>query len=276
MRTGGYGARNPALPYTPGSDAAGVIESVGAEVADCAVGDRVFTTGTISGAYAELARCQRAQVFPLPSAISFAQGAGLWVPYGTAYRALFQLAHAQPAETVLIHGASGGVGVAAIQWARAAGLKIIGTAGSEKGLELIHGQGAHHVFNHHSPNYQNEILATTGGGGVDVILEMLSNVNLGHDLKLLANLGRVIVIGSRGDVQITPRDLMARQASIIGMMLWNTPEAEAASIAAALSAGLANGTLCPIVGTELPLRAAPEAHRKVLAPGAFGKIVLVP
>lgn len=276
MRAGAYGARNPALPYTPGSDAAGTIESVGADVVDCAVGDRVFTTGTISGAYAELALCQRAQVHPLPPALSFAQGAGLWVPYGTAYRALFQLAHAQPAETVLIHGASGGVGIAAIQWARAAGMAIIGTAGSEKGLELVSAQGADRVFNHHSPDYQNEILAATNGAGVNVILEMLSNVNLGNDLKLLADLGRVIVIGSRGDVQITPRELMARQASIIGMVLWNTPAAEAASIAAAMYAGLANGTLRPIVGAELPLGAAAEAHRRVLEPGAFGKIVLVP
>jgi NADPH2:quinone reductase len=276
MRAGGYGARNPTLPYTPGSDAAGTIESVGADVVDCAIGDRVFTSGTISGAYAELALCQRAQVHPLPASISFSQGAGLWVPYGTAYRALFQLAHAQPAETVLIHGASGGVGIAAIQWARAAGLKIIGTAGSEKGLELVKAQGAKHAFNHHLPEYRNEILAATNGNGVDVILEMLSNVNLGHDLKLLAPLGRVIVIGSRGDVQITPRDLMARQASIIGMVLWNTPAPEAASIAAAMYAALANGTLQPIVGTELPLAAAADAHRQVLEPGAVGKIVLVP
>jgi len=276
MRSGGYGARNPALPYTPGSDAAGVVESVGPEINDLALGDRVFTTGTISGAYAELALCKRSQVHPLPQQISFAQGAAIYVPYGTAYRALFQLAQARPAETVLIHGASGGVGIAAVQLARAVGMTIFGTAGSEQGLELVRAEGAHQVFNHRSPDYQNEILAATNGRGVDVILEMLANVNLGNDLKLLAHLGRVIVIGSRGDVQITPREIMARQGSVIGMVLWNTPDAEAASIHAALYAGLENGTLRPIVGVELPLASAVEAHRRVMEPGAFGKIVLLP
>jgi NADPH2:quinone reductase len=276
MRSGAYGARNPSLPYTPGSDAAGVVESVGPDIDDLAVGDRVFTTGTVSGAYAELALCKRSQVHPLPQQISFAQGAAIYVPYGTAYRALFQLAQARPAETVLVHGASGGVGLAAVQLARAAGMTIIGTAGSKKGFELVKAEGAHHVFNHRSPDYQNEILAATKGRGVDVILEMLANVNLGNDLKLLAHRGRIIVIGSRGDVQITPREIMARQASVIGMVLWNTPEAEAAGIHAALYAGLENGTLRPIVGVKLPLASAVEAHRRVMEPGAFGKIVLLP
>jgi NADPH2:quinone reductase len=276
MRAGAYGARNPSLPFTPGSDAAGIVEAVGPDVTDIAVGDRVFTTGTITGAYAELTLCERSQVHPLPEAVSFAQGAAIWVPYGTSYRALFQLAHAQPADTILIHGASGGVGTAAVQWARSAGMKIIGTAGSEKGLELVKAQGAQHVFNHRTPDYQNEILAVTKGQGVDVILEMLANVNLGNDLKLLGHLGRVIVIGSRGDVQITPREIMARQASVIGMVLWNTPEAEAVRIHAAIYAGLENGTLRPIVGAELPLAAAADAHARVMEPGAFGKIVLVP
>lgn len=276
MRAGAYGARNPPLPFTPGSDAAGVVESIGSEIKDLSLGDRVFTTGTISGAYAEFTLCTRAQVHPLPPNVTFAQGAGIWVPYGTAYRALFQLAHTQPAETVLIHGASGGVGIAALQWARAAGITTIGTAGSEKGLALVKAEGARHVFNHQSPDYQDAIMAATNGCGVNVILEMLANVNLGNDLKLLAPLGRVIVIGSRGEVQINPREIMSRQASIIGMVLWNTPDAEALSIHASIRAGLENGTLRPQVGLELPLASAAEAHRRVMAPGAFGKIVLVP
>jgi NADPH2:quinone reductase len=276
MRSGAYGARNPSLPFTPGSDASGLVESMGAGVADLAAEDRVFTTGTISGAYAEFALCTRAQVHPLPPHVSFAQGAAVWVPYGTAYRALFQLAQSKPGETLLIHGASGGVGIAALQWARAAGVTIIGTAGSEKGLELVKAEGAHHVFNHQSSDYQEAILAVTNGSGVNLVLEMLANVNLGNDLKLLAPMGRVIVIGSRGDVQINPREIMSRQASIIGMILWNTPEREVRSIEAALQAGLENGTLRPRVGLELPLASAAEGHQRVMTPGAFGKIVLVP
>jgi len=275
MRAGAYGARNPSLPYTPGSDAAGIIEALGNDVNDLKIGDRVFTTGTISGAYAELAVCARTQIHPLPQRVSFAEGAGVWVPYGTAYRALVQLAQANPGEKVLIHGASGGVGSAALQWARAAGMKILATAGSEKGIEQVKAEDANYVFDHRLSKYQDEILAATDGQGVDVILEMLANVNLGNDLKLLARRGRVIVIGSRGDVQITPRELMARQASVIGMVLWDTPEEEQVAIHAALQAGLSNGFLRPIVGEEIPLADAAQAHRLVMATGALGKIVLV-
>src|SRR3984957_7354810 len=109
-RAGTYGARNPILPYTPGSDAAGIVEAVGGEVRDLAPGDRVFAMGTLSGSYAELALCEGSRVQPLPERVSFAQGAGLFVPYATAYRALNQLARIAPGETLLMHGASGGVG----------------------------------------------------------------------------------------------------------------------------------------------------------------------
>ena len=276
MRAGSYGDRNPKLPYTPGSDAAGLIEALGPGVENVALGARVFTTGTISGAYAELALCKASQVHPLPEQVTFSQGAAVFVPYATAYRALFQLACAKPAETILIHGASGGVGTAALQWARAAGLNIIGTAGSEKGLELVRAEGADHVFDHRSEQYQDKILAVTAGRGVDLILELVAHINLGKDLKLLARRGRVVVIGSRGDVQITPRDLMARQAWVIGMVLWDTPEEELIAIHAALQAGLRNRTLQPIIAKEIALADAAEAHRLVMEPGRLGKTVLVP
>ena len=148
--------------------------------------------------------------------------------YGTAYRALFQRARAVAGETVLVHGASGGVGVAAVQIARASGLTVIGTAGSEKGRELVAEQGAHHVVDHRAPKYLEQILGLTDGRGVDVILEMLANVNLGKDLGLLAERGRVVVIGSRGTVEIDPRATMGRDASILGMVLAKTPEPEMA------------------------------------------------
>ncbi len=275
MRSGGYGARNPSLPYTPGSDAGGVIEAVGPGV-DLKPGQRVYTARTITGAYAELALCSRSQVHPLPERASFAQGAGVWVPCGTAYHALFQLAHAKVGETILVHGASGGVGIAVVQLARAAKLKVIGTAGTEAGLELVQREGAHHAVNHRQPDYQKEILGLTGGAGVDVIVEMLANVNLGTDLTLLAGRGRVVIVGSRGTVEINPREIMSRQAAVLGMLLWNVTEEEAREIHAALYAGLANGTLRPVIAAELPLASAPEAHRRVMEPGARGKIVLVP
>jgi NADPH2:quinone reductase len=275
MRNGTY-AIKPSLPYTPGSDAAGAVEAVGDGVKKVKPGDRVYTAKTLTGAYAEYALADESQVHRLPEKTSFAQGAGLWVPYGTAYTALHHHAKARAGETLLIHGASGGVGVAAVQLGRAQGLTIIGTAGTERGLDLVRKEGAHYVFDHSKPEYADEILKATGGRGLDVILEMLANVNLATDLRLLAPRGRVIVIGNRGEITINPRELMARRASVRGFTLWAATEPESAEIHAAIAAGLENGTLRPIIGKELPLKDAPAAHQHVLAPGAFGKIVLVP
>lgn len=274
MRSGTY-AIKPPLPYTPGSDAAGEIESVGQGVTKFKRGDRVYTAKTVTGAYAEYALALESQVHRLPDKISYTQGAGVWVPYGTAYHALYQCAIARAGESVLIHGASGGVGTAAVQVARAMGMTVLGTAGTDKGLDLVRREGAHHVFNHSQSGHLEKIMDATGGRGVDVVLEMLANVNLGHDLKLLATHGRAIVIGSRGDVTITPRDLMAHRTSVRAFTLWGISEAEDKEIHAGLFAGLDNGTFRPVVGKEFPLREAPRAHQQVLEPGAFGKIVLV-
>ena len=207
-------------------------------------------------------------------AVSFPQGAGVNVPYATAFRALFQLAHAQAAETVLVHGASGGVGIAGVQLARAAGLTVFGTAGTERGRELVAVQGAHHVLDHRAPSYLDELMKLTDGRGVDVVLEMLANVNLAKDLSVLAQRGRIVVIGNRGNIEINPREIMRREAAVMGMMLWIASRQELASIHAALVAGLENGSLRPVVGKELPLSEAARAHRAVMEPGAYGKMVL--
>jgi len=276
IRSGRYAAR-PALPYTPGSDAAGVVEAVAEGVAGLAAGDRVYTDHRARGAYAERMVCDATQVHPLPENVSFAQGAALGVPYGTAYRALFDRGGARPGEAVLVHGASGGVGVAAVQLARAQGLTVIGTAGTERGRELVRAQGAHHVLDHHQEGYLEEARALTPQGrGMDLIIEMLANVNLGRDLGALAPRGRVIVVGSRGRVEIDPRDTMGRDADIRGLILGNASPEEVRGIHAALGAGLENGALRPIIAREMPLADAPRAHEAVMAPGAHGKIVLVP
>ena len=275
MRAGTYAVK-PALPYTPGSDAAGVVESVGPGVTKVKAGDRVYTAKTLSGAYAQYALALENQVELLPEPIGFAQGAGVWVPYGTAYHALYHSAQARAGESLLVHGASGGVGTAAVQIARAIGLTVYGTAGTEQGLELVKREGAHHVFNHTKAGYEEEILKATSGLGVDIILEMLANVNLPKDLKLLATHGRVIVIGNRGETTINARELMSRRASIRAFTLWKVSDEETKEIHAGLSAGLSNGTLRPVVGKELPLAEAARAHKEILEPGAAGKIVLIP
>ena len=269
---------NPAiqLPWTPGTDAAGVIEAAGENVTGFKPGDRVYTSGAVTGTYAEQALCEPALVHPLPSKISFEQGAALGIPYATAHRALFHRARAQPGETVFIHGASGGVGLAATQIARAAGLTVIGSGGTDAGRKLAAENGAHHALDHRAPDYLEKLMALTGGRGVDVLLEMLANVNLGKDLPLLAKHGRVIVIGSRGRVEITPRDLMSRDADVRAMTLFNATPAELAVIHDALGKGLEEGTLRPVVGRQMPLADAAKAHVAMLEPGAMGKILLRP
>jgi NADPH2:quinone reductase len=271
----GADARKPALPYTPGSDGAGIVEAVGEGVVSVKTGDRVYTSGSVTGTYAELAVCAEHRVHPLPENVSFQQGAALGVPYGTAYRALFQRAHALPSETVLVHGATGGVGTAAVQLALAAGLTVIATGGSQRGRAMLGMQGVAHVLDHTMPGYLDTIKSLTGDRGVDIVLEMLANVNLANDLEVLAKNGRVVVIGSRGPVVINPRELMARDSAILGMTLFNAGETDLASIHSALAAGMSNGTIKPVMGKEIPMRDAPLAHTSIMEKGAYGKIVLV-
>jgi NADPH:quinone reductase len=274
IRSGRYPL--PSMPYTPGTDAAGTVEAVGKGVKGLAVGDRVYTSGTVTGAYAEQALCRQAQVHRLPAKASFEQGAALGIPYATAYRALFQKAGAQPGDTVLVHGASGGVGTAAVQLARAAGLVVIGTAGTEKGRRLVAEQGAQHVLDHRQAGYLDQVVQLTGGQGVDIIIEMLANVNLAKDLPILSQGGRVVVVGSRGPIEINPRDTMGRDSSIHGMLLFNASDREFFRIHAALASAVENGTIRPVIGQRIPLAEAPRAHRAVMEPGAYGKIVLFP
>lgn len=278
IRAGTY-ARKPNLPYTPGADGAGEVERVGAKVEDFKHGDRVYIAGdnqSVAGAgtYAEYALCSQAMLHRLPPRVTFGQGAAIGVPYATAYRALFVRADARPAETVLVHGATGGVGIAAVQIARARGLRVIGTGGTERGMALVREHGAAFVVNHNEPNYLDDVMRATNGRGVDVVLEMAAHINLDKDLSVLALGGRVVVIGNRGRVEIDPRQTMGRDAAILGMLLFNASPAELVSTHAALVAGLADGSLSPVVGREIPLGDAARAHEAIMEPGALGKIAL--
>lgn len=275
VRAGSLGY-SPKLPYTPGADGAGIVEAVGSGVTKVCAGDRVYGGRCVTGSYAEKGLFDEAQIFPLPENVSFSQGACLAIPYGTAYRALFQKARAQSGETVLIHGASGGVGLAAVQLARAAGLTVIGTAGSPEGRQLVQEQGAQQLLDHRDPAHFEQLRGLTQGKGADVIIELLANENLGRDLKIAARFGRIVVIGSRGSVEVDARDAMQNDLSVLGMVLKNTPPDEFRKIHEDLAAGLKRGELRPVIGKELPLREAAEAHRAVMRPPALGKIVLIP
>jgi NADPH:quinone reductase len=275
IRAGTYPLK-PALPYTPGSDAGGVVEAVGDEVTTFKPGDRVYTAGTISGSYAKFALCKESQVHALPPNVSYAQGASVGIPCATAYRALVHRAQAISGETVLVHGASGGVGIAAVQLACIAGLHVFGTAGTDAGRKLVLEQGANAAFDHSFPGYLDQIKQAAEGRGVDVILEMQANRNLAKDLTLLAPRGRIVIIGSRGSVEIDPRDAMSREADIRGMVLFNTPPAELEEIHTALFTALESEKLRPVISREIPLANASAAHEAIMQPGAGGKIILLP
>lgn len=275
IRTGTH-AQKPDLPYTPGKDGAGTVAAVGKNVSKLKLGDRVYTSGSVTGSYAEYCLCGESQAHKLPENVSFEQGAGVFIPYATSFRALFQKAKGVEGETVLVHGASGGVGIAAIQWAKNAGLTVIGTASSEAGKALIKNQGADHVFDHSTEDYLDEINSVTNGNGADIILEMLANENLSRDFEVLAKFGRITVIGNRGSLDFNPRLVMGKDASIFGMVLFNASDEEFAEIYAAIYSGLSEGYLNPVVGKSFPLREAAEAHRVVIEEKALGKIVLIP
>ena len=280
MRTGTYAVKPP-LPYVPGSDAAGEVEAVGDNVDGFKPGDRVYTYAAheaLIGTYAEVVVCPASRVFALKGGASFSQGAAIGVPYTTAYRALFHRGRGVPGETVLVHGATGGVGLAAVQLAHHRGLRVIGSGGTGRSLDIVREQGADVVVSHLADGYRDDIRAATNDRGVVLILEMAAHLNLDHDLSLLAPGGRIVVIGSRGPLQLDPRRAMNCEGEILGMIVLNAPERDVVSIHAALGAGLANGTINPIVREELPLAEAARAHELVMnAPDdAVGKIVLLP
>ena len=276
IRAGAY-SELPGLPYTPGGDGAGTVVAVGDAVAGRTPGDRVFTTATLTGAYAELALCRATAVHELPESLSFAQGAALGTPYSTACRALFQRGRLSAGERVLVRGASGGVGLAAVQLATAAGATVTGTAGSAAGRDLVVAEGADAAVDHSAAGVDERLLAASGGRGFDLVVELLANVNLGGDLRLLAPRGRVVVVGSRGTATVDPRDLMNAEGEVLAMRLPNATADERAGIGRLVADGLAAGSIRPVVATVLAARPGGRGPRRWSCGGRHrGKIVLEP
>ena len=274
IRAGTY-PRLPALPFTPGGNVAGTVEVCGPGVTTSKVGDRVYSAATITGAYAEKSICNAVDVFSLPDNLSFAQGTALGVPAATAWRGLFTRGEGKKGDRVLIHGASGSVGQAAVQLALGAGLEVYGTAGSGKGCTLVGKLGAK-AFNHNMADYDGEMRKATSGEGFDLILEMLANKNLEMDLDLLAPGGRVVIIGSRGRIEIDPRATMGKETDIRGLALFNATGKELKETHEALAQAMKKGILSPAISQEFSLEDAPAAHELVVKDGNGGKIVLVP
>uniref|UniRef100_A0A8D2DG63 Quinone oxidoreductase n=1 Tax=Sciurus vulgaris TaxID=55149 RepID=A0A8D2DG63_SCIVU len=241
IRSGTHSLK-PVLPYTPGTDVAGVIEAIGDNVTAFKKGDRVFSSSTISGAYAEYALAADHTIYPLPKNLDFKQGAAIGIPYFTAFRALIHSARVKAGESVLVHGASGGVGLATCQIARAYGLKVLGTAGTEEGQKIVLQNGAHEVFNHREVNY----------------------------------IDKIKVVGSRGPIEINPRATMMKESRIVGVTLFASTKEEFQQFAAALQAGMEIGWLKPVIGSQYPLEKAAQAHEDIIRGNRpAGKMVLL-
>lgn len=261
------------FPHTPGNDGAGTIVEVGSNVSNFSLGQRVYFSRNLTGSAAEYAVCMPTHTFPLADALSFAEGACLGVPYTTAHRALFGRAHAQAGEKILVHGATGAVGLATVQLALAAGMDVVASAGTVEGANLLRAQGVQTVVMHNQVGYLTTYQSLQTG--FDVIIEMLANHNLDQDLKALAFGGRVVVIGNRGTVDINPRDLMARDAAVMGVALANVKPAELCRIAQAMLPQFEKGVLKPVVRKEYALTELSQAHEDVLQSGAQGNLVIV-
>ncbi|MBJ7536414.1 NADPH:quinone reductase [Marinomonas transparens] len=260
------------FPHTPGSDGAGTIAALGDNVTGFEIGQRVYFSRNLTGSSAEFTVCAATHVYPLADALSFQEGACVGIPYTTAHRALFGRANAKAGDTVLVHGATGAVGIATVQLALAAGMEVVASAGTPEGAALLSKQGVSTVIMHSEDNHLAPFQSLDTG--FDIIIEMLANHNLDQDLKALAFGGCVAVIGNRGTVEINPRDLMARDASVVGVALANVKPDELALIAKSLRPLFEKGVLKPVIRHSYALTELPQAHEDVLKSGALGNLVI--
>jgi NADPH2:quinone reductase len=215
MCAGGYQLK-PDLPFTPGGEAAGDVIALGEGVEGITVGDRVMISGRY-GLFAEVAAVDRAGIQPLPTAFDYAQGAAFKSVYMTAWNALNHGAHLRPGEVLLVHGAAGGVGLAAVHIGRMMGAIVIGTAGSDAKLDVVKAEGADHVINY-TDGFKDQVKALTGGRGADVIYDPVGGAVAEESFKAMNYGCRILYIGFTGGppVQIRSNMLLIKGASAIG------------------------------------------------------------
>ena len=275
--TGTYSIK-PALPYTPGLDGAGIVEEIGEQVTNVKVGDRVFIAcmpeGKATGTMAEQIVCESRFVHHLPEHISFEQGASLGIPALTAYRALVGRAKIKTGQTVFIHGASGAVGLLAVQIAKAMGAKVIGTASREAGKQLVKEAGADIVLDHITEQTIDSVLNATNGNGPDVIIEFLANKNLQTDLQLITKQGVIVVVGNRGEIEINPRLMMQKECDVRGMSLFNGTAEQHLELITGVAKLMEDKQLNPYIGHRYPLDQAGTAFDAVINGEHNGKVVV--
>ena len=268
----------PKLPDTPGLEVSGVVEAVGEGVSNVKVGARVAALG--SKAYAEYALAPAAQVIPLPDSISFEQGAAFPVQVLTAWHMLHTSHHTTPGQTVLIHSAAGGVGIVAIQIARAAGARVIGTVSSDGKAAPAKEYGANEVINYATHDFAAEAMRITGGKGVDLILDAVGATTFENGLKCLAPFGHTILYGAAGG-PTQPLNLFAlfeKSLKVSGFVLYTVatvPDAMRRGIEDSFKL-MADGKLKLLIGKTFPLAQAAEAHRFMESRASTGKLLLIP
>lgn len=267
-------------PKIIGSDGAGTVEEVGADVTTVTVGEDVFFQGLgvgSEGSYAEYVLLAEEQAVPKPATLSFVEAAAMGLVFPTAYHGLVDKAHVAAGETVLVQGGSGGVGSAAVQLAKAFGARVLTTVSNQAGADLVRELGADVAIDRTQGDVADRVRELTDGRGVDVIVELATSQNLGLDVTMLTKDGRIACIGQGGGPEATVPvgAAIGRSAAILFLSLNNAGRAGVARIMKEIAHLVEQGRIAPVIGEELPLAEARRAH-ELLARPHLGKIVLVP
>ncbi len=277
MVTGKY-QEKPELPFTPGLELAGRVTALGAGVTGVAPGDRVI--GLVDrGAFAEVALVRADEVYPIPDSMDFDIAAGFPITYGTAHGALVWRADLKPGETLLVHGAAGGVGLAAVEVGKALGAEVIATAGGPEKLEIARAHGADHLVDYRSEDIRERVKALTGGRGADVVFDPVGGEVFMASLRAVAWGGRLLVIGfAAGKVPEIPANLLlVKNLAVLGLY-WGAYRQKAPALLRAqfetLTGWYAEGRLAPLVSHRLDLAEAGRALDLLLTRKATGKVVL--
>ncbi len=268
----------PPLPFTPGMESAGEVTELGPGVDGLRFGDKVITMQR-QGGYAEEIVLPAAQLVPLPQGFSFVEGATFMVGYKTAYHALVQRAQLQPGETLLVHGAAGGVGLAAVEIGKGLGATVIATASSEEKLAVARARGADHAINYARENFVDAVKSMTGGAGADVIYDPVGGDVFTQSLRCIAWGGRLLIIGFAGGTipGVAANRVLIKGCSVIGVRAGEAGRRDPASGKAVLDAliSLAGaGKLKPHVSHVLPLERFAEALELLSGRKAIGRVAL--
>ncbi|MVN86406.1 zinc-binding dehydrogenase [Deinococcus sp. HMF7620] len=279
MVTGQYQVRPP-LPFTPGAEAAGVVTAVGEGVTHLRVGQRV-TAFTGTGAFATHLKAPARAAFALPSALSFEVGATLPLAYGTALHALTDRGHLTAGQTLLVLGAAGGVGLAAVMIGKALGARVIAAASTEDKLAVARAHGADETVNYEQGDLKEALKTLTGKAGVDVVLDPVGGHWAESAFRALGWNGRYLVVGfAGGEIPRLPLNLpLLKGASLVGVF-WGEyarrdPRGNAEHLAQ-LMAWIEAGQVRPLVSARYALDDAPRALRDLLERRVTGKVVVVP